>query len=91
MIVYSRGADVLAVGYDCLKGGGCMARKSYQPGQRDTELLEKLLVLQLHTFGAAQDQIAKVVGRQKLWVNDILKRLPKEGGTHGKRKKKKAG
>jgi len=48
-----------------------MPKRSYQPGQRDTELLEKLVVLQLYKLGAAQDQIAKLVGRQKLWVGNI--------------------
>jgi hypothetical protein len=67
-----------------------MPKRSYLPGQRDTELLEKLLVLQLYDLGAAQDQIARVVGRQKLWVNNILRGLPKKGGTHGKGQKKKA-
>ena len=66
-----------------------MPKRSYQPGQRDTELLEKLVVLQLYKLGAAQDQIAKLVGRQKLWVGNILKRLPRKGEIHGKGKKKK--
>ena len=66
-----------------------MPKKSYTAGQRDTELLEKLLVIQLHTLGAAQGDIAKVVGRQKLWVNKIVKVLPKKGGISGKAKKKK--
>src|SRR5437867_4462860 len=70
--------------------GGHMPKRSYQPGQRDTELIEKLVVLQLYNLGAAQDHIAKVVGLQKLWVNNILKGLPKKGEMHGKGKKKKA-
>jgi hypothetical protein len=40
------------------------------------ELLQKLIVLQIFALGASQDKIAKVVGRQKLWVNTILKGLP---------------
>jgi hypothetical protein len=40
------------------------------------ELLQKLIVLQMFALGASQDKIAKVVGRQKLWVNTILKGLP---------------
>jgi len=67
-----------------------MPKRSYQPGQRDTELLEKLVVLQLYKLGAAQDQIAKLLGRQKLWVGNILKTLPRKGEMHGKGKKKKA-
>jgi hypothetical protein len=41
------------------------------------ELLQTQIVLQLFALGATQDKIAKVVGRQKLWVNTILKGLPK--------------
>jgi hypothetical protein len=44
---------------------------------RVTELLEKLLVMQMHAMGATQDQIAKTVGRQKLWVNGLLKKIPR--------------
>jgi hypothetical protein len=58
-----------------------MPRKKYEPGQRDTELLEKLLVIQLHTLGARQDYIARVVGRSKVWVNGILKGIPKKKGA----------
>jgi hypothetical protein len=46
-------------------------------GDRVTELLEKLLVMQMHAMGATQDQIAKTVGRQKLWVNRLLKNVPR--------------
>ena len=64
-----------------------MPKRSYEPGQRVTELLEKLLVLQLYGLGAAQEHIAKVVGRQKLWVNTVLKGLPRKGERDGKKKK----
>jgi hypothetical protein len=40
------------------------------------DLLQTLVVLQMFSLGASQDKIAKVVGRQKLWVNRILKGLP---------------
>jgi len=56
-----------------------MPKKRYQPGQRDIELLEKLLVVQLFSLGTTQDQIARIVGRQKAWVNGILKGIPKKG------------
>lgn len=39
------------------------------------ELLQTLIVLQMFGLGASQDKIAKVLGRQKLWVNTILKGL----------------
>lgn len=49
------------------------------PGRPDSdkleELLQTLIVLQMFALGASQDKIAKVVGRQKLWVNTILKGL----------------
>ena len=56
-----------------------MPKKRYQPGQRDIELLEKLLVVQLYSLGATQTQIARVVGRQKAWVNALLKGIPRKG------------
>jgi hypothetical protein len=56
-----------------------MPKKRYEPDQRNTELLEKLLVVQLYALGATQDQIARVVGKQKLWVNSILKGIPRKG------------
>lgn len=55
-----------------------MAKAKKEGDDRAVELLEKLLVLQMHTMGATQDQIAKTVGRQKLWVNGLLKGLPRE-------------
>ncbi|HEX6681096.1 MAG TPA: hypothetical protein VF063_10655 [Gaiellaceae bacterium] len=42
------------------------------------ELLQKLLVVQMFSMGASQEKIAKVVGRQKLWVNGILKGIPRK-------------
>ena len=50
-------------------------------GDRVSELLEKLLVMQMHAMGATQDQIAKTIGRQKLWVNGLVKKIPR--GSHG--------
>jgi hypothetical protein len=46
---------------------------------RVEELLQKLLVLQMFSMSAPQDKIAKVVGRQKLWVNTLLKGIPRGG------------
>lgn len=46
-------------------------------------LLEKLLVVQLYSIGAPQDKIAKIVGRQKLWVNALVKGLPRTGRANG--------
>jgi hypothetical protein len=47
------------------------------------ELLQTLIVLQTFALGASQDKIAKVVGRQKLWVNAILKGLPRPKPASG--------
>jgi len=56
-----------------------MARASEGKGDPTTDLLAKLLVLQLYSLGATQSQIARFVGRQKLWVNKLLKGLPRGG------------
>lgn len=55
-----------------------MPRKPETPNHV-AELLEKLLVFQLHALGVPQDRIAKAVGRQKAWVNDLVRGLPKGG------------
>jgi hypothetical protein len=47
------------------------------PKDRSVELLERLILLQLHTMGATQDTIAKFLGRQKAWVNSCLKGVPR--------------
>jgi len=54
-----------------------MPPKRNHESERTTELLEKILVMQMHAMGATQDQIARVVGKQKLWVNGILKKVPR--------------
>jgi len=46
--------------------------------ERMEELLQKLLVLQMFSMGATQEKTAKVVGRQKQWVNEILKGIPRK-------------
>lgn len=57
--------------------------KKTRDADRAADLLEKLLVFQLHSLGATQDRIAKTVGRQKAWVNDLVKGLPRGGRTDG--------
>jgi hypothetical protein len=54
-----------------------MAKRRVQPQDRAVELLEKLLLLQLHAMGAPQGKIAKILGRQTAWVNAALRGLPK--------------
>jgi hypothetical protein len=53
--------------------------KGKENGDRVADLLEKLIVFQLHGLAVPQDRIAKAVGRKKAWVNDLLKGLPKGG------------
>lgn len=60
-----------------------MPKKIRDKRDRSAEFLEKLLVLQLYTLGASQDRIAKTVGRQKAWVNEMVKGLPKGGRSGG--------
>lgn len=55
-----------------------MATKDAANAASETDdLLRKLLVVQLHSLGTKQDTIARVVGKGKLWVNDLLKGVPK--------------
>lgn len=65
-----------------------MPRTKREPENPTADLLRKLLILQMHSLGAAQDRIAKAVGRQKAWVNGFLKTLPKGGGQDGQTKGK---
>ncbi len=44
---------------------------------RTNELLEKILIFQLFDLGVPQDRIAKTLGKQKAWVNALLKGIPK--------------
>lgn len=66
-----------------------MPKKRRDTPDRAVELLEKLLVLQLHALGAAQSRIAKAVGRQTAWVNQLLKGLPKGGRSDGGQSQRK--
>jgi len=60
-----------------------VTKKRRDNPDRAVELLERLLVIQLYALGAAQNCIAKVVGRQTAWVNKLLKGLPKGGRSDG--------
>lgn len=51
--------------------------KAVSQEAKSAVLLEKLLVIQLHSMGVPQSNIAKMVGKQKLWVNNFLKAMPK--------------
>src|SRR5581483_6947548 len=61
-----------------------MAKKTYDKEQRSADLLEKLLVFKLYALGATQDRIAKAVGRQKAWVNELVKGVPNGGQSGGR-------
>ena len=57
--------------------------------ERVEEVLQKLLVLQMFSMGATQEKTAKVLGRQKQWVNELLKGIPRKvtDGDTGKSKR----
>ena len=50
-------------------------------------LLEKMLVFQLFNMNVSQERIAKIVGRQTVWVNSLLKGIKKQGETNVSKKK----
>ena len=60
-----------------------MPKKRREDAARAIELLETILVFQLYSLGLDQNRIAKAVGRQTAWVNDLLKGLPKGGRSDG--------
>ena len=59
-----------------------MRNSTQSLGTKESELLEKLILLQLYSAGATQSQIARFLGKSKSWVNDLLKGLPKRGATN---------
>lgn len=54
-----------------------MARTRVDAADRTVRLLETLVLLHLHSLGTPQDKIARMLGRQKAWVNVALKGVPK--------------
>ena len=56
-----------------------MPKKRSVEEDANVDLLQKMLVFQLYTLGLPQERIAKTVGKQKAWVNDLLKGIPKGG------------
>lgn len=57
-----------------------MPRKKNGKQDRTVDLLQKMLVFQLYLLGVPQERIAKTVGKQTAWVNDLVKGIPKRGG-----------
>jgi len=66
-----------------------MPMKKPAEQDRTVDLLEKMLVFQLHALGIRQEKIAKTVGRQTAWVNDLVKGIPKGGKSDGNQTKGK--
>lgn len=64
-----------------------MPKKATEEKKEIINLLTKILVFQLFSMGAPQDKIARTVGKQKAWVNDLLKGIPKGGKGDGGKKK----
>jgi hypothetical protein len=56
-----------------------MPKKKSPEKDPNVDLLQKMLVFQLYALGVSQERIAKIVGRQRAWVNDLLKGIPKGG------------
>ena len=66
-----------------------MSREKGIEEDASVDLLQKMLVFQLYTLGASQERIAKTVGRQKAWVNELLKGISKGGKSDAKEAKAK--
>jgi len=66
-----------------------MPKKTRVKKDRTVDLLEKMLVFQLYGLGVPQERIAKTVGRQRVWVNDLVKGIPKGGKSYGNQEKSK--
>jgi hypothetical protein len=66
-----------------------MPRENDEGKNKTDILLEKILVFQLFVLGVPQERIAKTVGRQLVWVNDLLKGIPKGGKYDGDKKEEK--
>jgi hypothetical protein len=56
-----------------------MARKgSSTPGEERTELLRKILIVQLALAGVPQNTVRAIVGGDIRRVNEVMKHLPKK-------------
>ena len=54
-----------------------MARGKGEPETRSVELMEKLVLVQLHALGTPQLVIARFLGKASTWVNQNLRGIPK--------------
>jgi hypothetical protein len=66
-----------------------MPRKRSSKQEGTVDLLQKMLVFQLYVLGVPQERIAKTVGKQTVWVNDLVKGIPKGGKSDGVKGKSK--
>ena len=66
-----------------------MPKKKSPEEDANVDLLQKMLVFQLYTLGVPQERIAKTVGRQTAWVNELLKGIPKGGKSDANQAKTK--
>jgi hypothetical protein len=66
-----------------------MPKKKRIEEDPNVDLLQKMLVFQLYTLKVPQERIAKTVGRQMAWVNDLLKGIPKGGKSDANQAKAK--
>jgi hypothetical protein len=57
-----------------------MAGKKGNEQDRIIELLEKILLFQLYSLGVNQERIAKTVGKNTVWVNTLVKGIPRVSG-----------
>ena len=54
-----------------------MPKSSKSEAERTLELAEKLLAMKMHSMGATQGQIARAVGKNKTWVNGVVRGVPR--------------
>ena len=47
--------------------------------ERSNELMEKLILMELHFRGVPQQNAALFIGKSKAYVNEVLKPLSKRG------------
>jgi len=68
-----------------------MPKRIVDEKDETVSLITKMLVFQLFNMGANQRKIAKIVGKKKAWVNDLLKGIQKGGKSDDDKKKSKKG
>ncbi len=64
-------------------------KKTDEAGDKSVDILEKILVIQLHIIGVPQVKIAKIARKNRTWVNNLLKGIPKGGRSNADKKENK--